>query len=663
MWQATLHFRSPLARPLSLGLALLLVLAPALPATTAAAAPGMLPEPYLVADIQPGSGGSSPAGLTGFDGRLYFAARGPQTGIEPWVSDGTQTGTRLLLDIAPGAGDSNPAGFTALAGKLYFSADDGVYGTEPWLTDGTASGTILLGDINPGSAGSQAAEFTAVGSKLYFAADDGHSGRELWATDGNPGSAYLVADISPGSNGSSPSNLVEFDGRLYFQARGGPETGHELWASDGTAGGTVLLKDINPGARGSYPSDFAPFDGQLYFAAGDDNHGRELWATDGTAAGTLPVTAVGNGGGANPSGLIELGPRLYFQAWGGPETGAELWATDGTPAGTLMVKDIYPGSDGSYPAGFALFHDQLFFRARDAGRGWALWRSDGTETGTALFLELPPADGAYPGSLAALDGHLVFAAATPDQGYEPWLSDGTPDGTHPLKDLFVGKEGSLSGKDFEGFALVGNHLFFAARDSRLNKELWAIPANQPPVVQAGGPYSGREGSTIALSDATAQDPDGDPLTYTWSIGSPLCTLDDPAALQPNLTCSDNGSFAATLTINDSNTGPVQSEATITVENEAPAVEAGDTLTVYRNQSFTVTGTWTDPAGQDDGPYAWSWDLDGDGRSEHGGTVAYGTTILASTSLAREGSYVLTFQVTDADGGTSRDTVTVKVVSR
>ena len=44
-----------------------------------------------------------------------------------------------------------------------------------------------------------------------------------------------------------------------------------------------------------------------------------------------------------------------------------------------------------------------------------------------------------------------------------------------------------------------------------------IAANQPPVVDAGGPYTGDEGSAIALNTATATDPDaGDTPTYKWT---------------------------------------------------------------------------------------------------------------------------------------------------
>ncbi len=62
----------------------------------------------------------------------------------------------------------------------------------------------------------------------------------------------------------------------------------------------------------------------------------------------------------------------------------------------------------------------------------------------------------------------------------------------------------------------------------------------------GGPYSGDEGSAIPLSGVSVNDPSG--LTYNWSVDSPLCGFDDASALNPSLTCSDNGSYNATLTV-------------------------------------------------------------------------------------------------------------------
>jgi hypothetical protein len=70
--------------------------------------------------------------------------------------------------------------------------------------------------------------------------------------------------------------------------------------------------------------------------------------------------------------------------------------------------------------------------------------------------------------------------------------------------------------------------------------------NQPPTANAGGPYQGGEGVVIPMNGASASDPDLDPLIYTWSVDSTLCSFDDSSLLNPNLTCSDNGNFSVTF---------------------------------------------------------------------------------------------------------------------
>jgi large repetitive protein len=69
----------------------------------------------------------------------------------------------------------------AVDNLLLFAADDGVQGLEPWVTDGTAAGTRLLADLAPGEDASGPARFTVAGDLVGFDANDGVHGRELWA--------------------------------------------------------------------------------------------------------------------------------------------------------------------------------------------------------------------------------------------------------------------------------------------------------------------------------------------------------------------------------------------------------------------------------------------------------------------------------------------------
>ncbi len=216
--------------------------------------------------------------LTVVGRRVFFAARDARHGMEPWSSDGTARGTRMLTDLRPGPRGSGPCCSARALGGYTFSADDGRHGREPWTIDDGSGRARLIRDIRRGKDGSRPSALVGVGQVAFFTADDGKHGRELWVTDGTQRGTRLVRDIVRGSRGSSPMSLTRVGRTLYFVAADG--AGRELWRTDGTWAGTRRVADLRPGPVGSDPTLLTAVRGVLYFAADDGAHGQELWRID-----------------------------------------------------------------------------------------------------------------------------------------------------------------------------------------------------------------------------------------------------------------------------------------------------------------------------------------------------------------------------------------------
>jgi ELWxxDGT repeat protein len=324
----------------------------------------------------------------GRPGLVLAGANDGQVGQEPWASNGLPGGTRLLKDLDlqpapppfPGNGDmpgsSDPAHFTLLGSRVLFAADDGLIGREPWITDGTAAGTRLLLEINPRLSGSGAAAqplgsdpgpFVRFGNRAFFAADDGVSGRELWATDGTTAGTVRVRDLRPGSASSNPRDLVTIGARLFFLADGG--NSDALWAV-GASGPAMRVRLLDRGLRAS---GLVAAGGRLFFVVDSAATGPELWTSDGTREGTRLVREIRPGAqGSYPQELAAVDDLLLFAADDGVH-GLEPWVTDGTTAGTRLLADLAPGVDASGPANFTVAGDLVGFDADDGVHGREMW--------------------------------------------------------------------------------------------------------------------------------------------------------------------------------------------------------------------------------------------------------------------------------------------------
>lgn len=215
-------------------------------------------DPYF--DLAQVTSSSSAGWLADFDGQVIFSASGP-LGNEPYITDGTPMGTRLLRDIQVGPSSSSSNNFTAAGQFAYFIADRSGFGRELWRTDGTEAGTIMLADLVPGANFPSITNLTAFGSHLYFFVT--HSGaRALWRSDGSAaGTSVVWSNIDSLAN----PELVRFGGRLLFVGYDSVYGG-ELRAiqPDGTV---QLVADLRPGLHFSDPFQLFDAGDWLYFVA------------------------------------------------------------------------------------------------------------------------------------------------------------------------------------------------------------------------------------------------------------------------------------------------------------------------------------------------------------------------------------------------------------
>ncbi len=148
-------------------------------------------------------------------GKTFFNANGGNGG-EPWMTDGTEAGTSIVKDInvSNATAGSNPTSFTEYNGKVYFAASDGLTsGIELWVTDGTEQGTKMFKDIIPGTTGSFPEKLTVYKNKLYFFATNASNVKQLWESDGTDAGTKALVSIG------TASALVIYNDTLYFSGR------------------------------------------------------------------------------------------------------------------------------------------------------------------------------------------------------------------------------------------------------------------------------------------------------------------------------------------------------------------------------------------------------------------------------------------------------------
>jgi hypothetical protein len=191
------------------------------------------------------------------------------------------------------------------------------------------------------------------------------------------------------------------------------------------------------------------------------------------------------------------------------------------------------------------------------------------------------------------------------------------------------------------------------------------PTNQPPNVNAGGPYMVAEGTELTLTP-TVTDPDGDALLYHWDVDSDgidtdgTCTFDSQSAKNAKVTCTDDSEdatgdkFTLTLTVDDGTAPPVSDNADLKVTNGNPVADAGGPYAAAAEGSpIQLSGSGDDPGDNDDSHLGYHWTVNDAGITS-GGSCEFDNAASKNAKVTCDdnGSATVSLVVSDDDGGTS-----------
>lgn len=189
------------------------------------------------------------------------------------------------------------------------------------------------------------------------------------------------------------------------------------------------------------------------------------------------------------------------------------------------------------------------------------------------------------------------------------------------------------------------------------------PNGAPTVTLTASRTAGRAPLTVAF-EATATDPDGDPLRYLYNFGDG--TTGEPGEASRSHRYAEPGRYAATVTVDDGRGGVAQAEVAVSVasaapptepppapENEAPTVDlTASTTAGPAPLTVSFSAQAADPEGERVS-YAWSF---GNGETAAGNKSR-------TLTYTEPGRYTAAVTVSDGQASASADlTVTVEAPS-
>ncbi|MHC4685857.1 MAG: PKD domain-containing protein [Planctomycetota bacterium] len=175
-------------------------------------------------------------------------------------------------------------------------------------------------------------------------------------------------------------------------------------------------------------------------------------------------------------------------------------------------------------------------------------------------------------------------------------------------------------------------------ESSVTVALTGTGINSPPIADAGGPYTGKEGLSLVLDGSGSSDSDGTIVTYEWDFGDGSL-LDYGQSVSH--TYNQGGIFTVTLTVTD-NDGAFDVDTT--TADISDTIPTADFTGSPKSGSAPLTVNFTNNSTGYDQPLTFEWDFDNDGNTDS-------TAQNPSHQYTSDGTYTVKLTVTDADEST------------
>lgn len=137
--------------------------------------------------------------------------------------------------------------------------------------------------------------------------------------------------------------------------------------------------------------------------------------------------------------------------------------------------------------------------------------------------------------------------------------------------------------------------------------------NTPPIADAGDDLPASYiGQILSLNGLESYDPDGDAISYLWSVISPANSnhvIDNPVSPTPQITIEQHTNYEFRLTVEDefgvqSNTATDIASVLISFENIAPVARAGGNLSINVFETAVLDGSGSSDVNNDPLTYQW-----------------------------------------------------------